>query len=150
MNANGRIQKEFGTMKVINEPRLEEDVAYRFKYLAEFIGFGDDDIAAIRSVIGQFAPLIPQIVDATYEKMLQYDATARHFLPKQHGFEGDQAGSIAELDMNDPQIKFRKEHLQRYLMNIVGNAFNDKFATYLNVVGKMHTPETGNKAINVP
>lgn len=137
-------------MKAIDEPRLEEDVVYRYEYLAEFIGFGEEDIAAIRSVIGQFAPQIPQIVDLTYDKMLQYDATARHFLPKQHGFEGEPAVSLADLDMDDPQIRFRKEHLQRYLMNLMGHAYNEKIAIYLNVVGKMHTPDSGSKDIDVP
>ncbi|MBL4885367.1 MAG: protoglobin family protein [Planctomycetaceae bacterium] len=137
-------------MKVIDESQLEEDPVYRYQYLAEFIGFGDEDVAAIRSVIGQFAPKIPQIVDTTYEKMLQYDATARHFLPRQHGFEGEPAKSLADLDMNDPQIKFRKEHLQRYLMNLMGHSYNDKLAKYLNITGKIHTPKTGSKLIDVP
>jgi len=137
-------------MKSIDESKLEEDIVYRYEYLAEFIGFGEEDVASIRSVIGNFAPLVPQIVEATYEKMLQYDATARHFVPRQHGYEGDVPKSVADLDLNDPQIKFRKEHLQRYLMNLLGHAYNEKIATYLNIVGKMHTPESGSKELDVP
>ncbi len=137
-------------MKSIDESKLEEDIVYRYQYLAEFIGFGEEDVTAIRSVVGHFAPLVPQIVEATYEKMLQYDATARHFVPRQYGYEGETPKSIADLDLNNPQIKFRKEHLQRYLMNLLGHAYNEKIATYLNIVGKMHTPEAGSKELDVP
>ena len=137
-------------MKAIDEERLEEDEYYRYQYLAEFIGFGEDDIAVIRASIGKFAPKIPGIVDATYVKMLQYDATARHFLKKQHGLDAEPATSLADLDADDPQIQFRKEHLQRYLMNLLGHSYDKKIATYLNVVGKMHTPHFGSSQINVP
>ncbi len=137
-------------MKSIDEAKLEEDIVYRYEYLAEFIGFGEEDVSAIRSVIGNFAPLIPQIVEATYDKMLSYDATARHFVPRQHGYEGETPNSIADLDLNNPQIKFRREHLQRYLMNLLGHSYDKKIATYLNVVGKMHTPLAGNKKLDVP
>ncbi len=137
-------------MKAIDEPKLEKNIVYRYNYLAEFIGFNEEDVAAIRSVIGNFAPLVPKIVEATYDKMLKYDATARHFVPRQHGYEGETPKSIADLDLDDPQIKFRKEHLQRYLMNLLGHAYNDKIATYLNIVGKMHTPEAGSAELDVP
>jgi hypothetical protein len=36
-------------MTHIDEPRLESDLGYRFGYLAEFIGFDQEDIAAIAS-----------------------------------------------------------------------------------------------------
>ena len=36
-------------MKQIDEARLETDLGYRFGYLAEFMGFGPDDIAAIHA-----------------------------------------------------------------------------------------------------
>ena len=35
-------------MQTISEARLESDLAYRFGYLAEFLGFSPDDIAAKR------------------------------------------------------------------------------------------------------
>lgn len=34
-------------MQTINEARLESDLAYRFGYLTEFMGFGPEDIDAI-------------------------------------------------------------------------------------------------------
>lgn len=137
-------------MKSIDEARLEEDLGYRFGYLREFIGFDEEDVAAIRSVIGQLAPRIPAMVEATYEKLLSYDATARHFLPRQAGYDGPTPGGLEALSGSDPQIQFRKEHLQRYFMNLLGHSYNDKMAVYLDMVGKMHTPKAGNAAIDVP
>lgn len=137
-------------MKAIDEARLEQDIHYRFDYLCEFISFDGEDIAAIRGAIAQFAPRIPDIVAATYEKLLSYDATARHFLPRQHGYDGPLPESLEELQSNPAQIQFRKEHLQRYLMNLIGNAFNHKTPMYLDIVGKMHTPAAGNPEIDVP
>ena len=137
-------------MQQIDEARLETDSHYRFDYIREFIGFDDDDVAAIHASAGYLAPLIPEIVETTYESLLKYDCTARHFVPRQHGFEGDTPGSIADLSVNHEQIRFRKEHLSRYLMHLLGHAYNAKMADYLDMVGKMHTPLAGNKNIDVP
>jgi len=137
-------------MKAVDEARLESDLEYRYEYLTEFIGFDSTDAAAIHASAGYLAPKIPQLVDQTYEKLLAYDATARHFLPRQHGYDGDTPQSLAELTQNNPQIKFRKEHLSRYLMHLVGHAYNSKMAAYLDMAGKMHTPKAGSKDIDVP
>ena len=105
---------------------------------------------AIHAAAGHLAPLIPSIVERTYEKLLTYDATARHFVPRQHGYDGPLPESLESLHADDPQIQFRKGHLTRYLMQIIGHAYNDKMVTYLDMAGKMHTPKAGNKNIDVP
>ena len=76
-------------MTTIDEPRLESDLGYRFEYLAGFMGFGPDDIAAIHGAAPALAPLVPGLVDAVYQKLYSYTATWRHFLPRQHGYTGD-------------------------------------------------------------
>lgn len=137
-------------MKCVDEASLENDVNSRYEFVAEFIGFNDDDAKAIHASAGHLAPLISSIVDQTYEKLLAYDATARHFVPRQHGYDGPVPDSMESLRQDHPQIKFRKEHLSRYLMQLIGHAYNDKMVAYLDVAGKMHTPKAGNKNINVP
>ncbi|MFO0904786.1 MAG: protoglobin family protein [Pirellulales bacterium] len=137
-------------MRAIDEPRLETDTAYRYEYLCEFIGFGPADAAAIHGAAGVLAGQIGQIVETTYAKLLAFDATARHFVPRQHGFAGDPPASLEQLHQNHEQIKFRKEHLLRYLMQMFGAPFNARTANYLDMVGKMHTPKAGNPAIDVP
>ncbi|REJ67054.1 MAG: hypothetical protein DWQ31_12385 [Planctomycetota bacterium] len=137
-------------MKSIDEAVLEVDTVARYRYLAEFIGFDETDAAAIHQLAGYLAPHINRIVERTYEKLLAYDATARHFLPRQHGFDGELPASLAALSADDAQIQFRKEHLSRYLMHLLGHAYNDKMAEYLDMVGKMHTPQAGSREIDVP
>ena len=138
-------------MKNIDEARLESDVAYRFGYVSEFMGFNDQDIQAIHGAAEHLAPVVPALVDAVYDKLQQYDCTWRHFVPKQAGFEGDlNAKDVEDLRMDDPQIAFRKKHLQQYLEKLVTAPYDAKMVMYLDTVGKIHTAKAGNPAIVVP
>jgi hypothetical protein len=137
-------------LNAIDEPRLEDDLGYRFKYLAEFVGFGADDIAAIHGAAPKLAPLVPSLVDAVYVKLAGYDATWRHFVPRQHGYTGDAPVDLAHLRLDHPQIAFRKQHLGRYLAALVTRAYDGKMVEYLDMVGKMHTDKAGSKDLHVP
>jgi hypothetical protein len=137
-------------MQRIDEERLENDLAYRFRYLAEFMGFSADDIEAIHGAAPVLAPLVPTLVDAVYDKLQKYDATWRHFVPRQSGYEGPVAGSVDALTMDAEVIQFRKQHLGRYLAALVTREYDDKMVSYLDMVGKMHTPKAGSKELDVP
>lgn len=137
-------------MKNIDEPRLENDLGYRFQYLAEFMGFSEEDINVIHGGAALLAPLVPALVDAVYAKLIAYDATWRHFVPRQTGYAGNIPQNLTELTMDHPQIQFRKQHLARYLEKLVTAPYDGKMVQYLDFVGKMHTPKAGNSAINVP
>lgn len=137
-------------MRHIDEPRLETDLAYRFEYLTEFMGFTPEDVRHIHATAAILAPMVPALVDAIYDKLQTYDATWRHFVPRQHGYEGELPKSAAELDQNHPQIQFRKQHLGRYLATLVTKPFDAKMVTYLDVVGKIHTPKAGSPNLDVP
>ena len=65
------------TLQRIDERRLEKDLAYRFGYLTEFMGFGEDDVQAIYGMAPYLAPVVPAQVDAVYEKLFSYDTTKR-------------------------------------------------------------------------
>ncbi|MGE3808619.1 MAG: protoglobin family protein, partial [Gemmataceae bacterium] len=137
-------------MQKIDEPRLESDLSYRFQYLAGFMGFQPEDVAAIHQAADFLAPLVPALVDAVYDKLHSYDATWRHFLPRQEGYEGPLAGSLDQLSLDHELIRFRKQHLSRYLQALVTRPYDEKMVAYLDRVGSMHTPNTGSKAVNVP
>ena len=137
-------------MNHINEERLETDLAYRFQYLTEFMGFGADDIAAIHGAAPVLAPLVPTLVNAVYEKLHGYDATWRHFLPRQSGYEGVVPKTLAEVTPDHEMIRYRKEHLARYLAALVTKPYDGKMVGYLDMVGKIHTPKAGSTALNVP
>ena len=137
-------------MRVIDEERLESDLQYRYEYLADFIGFGPQDVATIQAAGPLLGPLIPQLVDQTYQKLLRYTATARHFVPRQAGYDGPLPPSIEQISAQHPQIQFRKEHLARYFMQILTRSYDSKMVLYLDMVGKIHTPRAGSQEIDVP
>lgn len=137
-------------MQTIDEQRLETDTQYRYDYLAEFIGFTPQDAATIQAFAPHLGPRIAELVERIYSTLLEYDATARHFVPRQHGFDGQVPDDITDLSENHAQIRFRKDHLNRYFMQLIGRSYDSKMVQYLDMVGKMHTPQAGNKAIDVP
>jgi hypothetical protein len=137
-------------MKRIDETRLETDLGYRFNYLAEFMEFGEDDIAAVHGAAGLLAPRVPALVDAVYVKLFRYDATKRHFVSPQHGYEGPLAADVESLSLEDDVIEFRKQHLARYLAALVTRPYNAKMVQYLDMVGAMHTPAHGSPELDVP
>jgi hypothetical protein len=137
-------------MNRIDEKRLESDLGYRFRYLAEFVGFGEEDVAAIHGAAPAIAPLVSTLVDAVYDKLHGYDATWRHFLPRQFGYEGDVPKTLAEVTPDHPMILYRKEHLARYLAALVTKPYDGKMVSYLDMVGKIHTPKAGSAELNVP
>src|SRR3954464_9365971 len=134
----------------IDEERLEQDLAYRFEYVSGFMGFSDADVAAIHGAASAIAPLVPTLVEAVYSKLQQYDATWRHFLPRQSGYNGVVPTSLEQVTQDHEMIRFRKEHLGRYLAALVAKPYNGKMVAYLDMVGKMHTPQAGAPELDVP
>ena len=137
-------------MKAIDEARLETDLEYRFQYLCEFLNFGAEEASLIQQAAPYLGSAIPLIVEKTYEKLLAYDATARHFVPRQSGYDGPTPPDLSSLHANHPQIRFRREHLARYFQQILGRSFDARMILYLDMVGKIHTPRAGNAEIDVP
>lgn len=137
-------------MKHIDEGRLETDIGYRFEYLADFMGFSPEDIETIHGAAGALAPLVPGLVDAVYDRLFSFDSTKRHFVPRQHGYEGKVPESVEALEMSHEMIAFRKQHLTNYLVALVTRPYDAKFVGYLDMVGKMHTPEAGSAKLDVP
>jgi hypothetical protein len=138
------------SVKHIDEGRLERDLGYRFGYLAEFMGFGPADVEAIRGAAGALAPLVPALVDAIYVKLFNYDATKRHFVPRQFGYEGPAPTSLDALTLDHEQIAFRKKHLTNYVVRLVTGEYDAKMVGYLDMVGRIHTTKAGSQEIAVP
>ena len=137
-------------MQKIDEARLESDLTYRFEYLTEFVGFGAADIEAIHGAAAHLAPLVPSLVDAVYDKLFSYDATKRHFVPRQSGYEGELPEGVESLEQSHAMIEFRKQHLGRYLTSLVTKPYDASLVAYLDVVGKIHTAKGGSEELHVP
>jgi hypothetical protein len=137
-------------MQHIDEYRLDHDLGYRFNYLAEFIGFGPEDVQTIHAAAAHLAPVVPQLVDAVYVKLFGYNATKRHFVSRQFGYEGPVPENVQTLTLEHELIKFRKGRLTKYLERLVTGDYDKKMVSYLDFVGKMHTLRAGSKELNVP
>lgn len=138
------------TIEHIDEPRLDSDVEYRVGFLTKFIGFGAADIALIHESAAHLGPVVPALVDAVYDKLFTFDATMRHFVPRQHGFDGTTPASLDALSLDHEQIAFRKKHLAQYLVKLVTTPYDGKMLQYLDWVGRIHTAKAGNPSIIVP
>ena len=137
-------------MKYIDEKRLESDVLYRVSYLREFMGFEDADIEAIHVSAAHLAPHVPGLVDAVYDKLFGYHATKRHFVPRQSNYDGPVPKDMQSLTQDHEMIQFRKQHLGRYIVSLVTRPYDEKMIGYLDMVGKMHTPQAGSPELDVP
>ena len=137
-------------MQQIDEARLETDVVYRVGYVGGFMGFDENDVTAIHGAASLLAPVVPALVDAVYDKLFSYDATKRHFVPRQSGYDGPVPDSVESLEMDHEMIQFRKNHLARYLVALVTKPYDGKMIGYLDLVGKMHTPKAGSAELDVP
>jgi hypothetical protein len=137
-------------LRQIDEARLESDPGYRAGYVTEFIGFGADDVATLHALAPHLAPQVPALVDAVYVQLFRYEATKRHFVPRQSGYDGAVPADLASLTPDHDQIRYRKNHLGNYLRKLVTAPYDGKMIAYLDLVGKIHTPKAGSKALAVP
>ena len=130
----------------IDEARLENDLGC----VAEFMGFGPEDVAAIHGAAPHLAPLVPALVDAVYDKLFGCDAAKRRFVPQQSGYEGETPADLDALTRDHEQIQYRKCRLGAYLKRLVAAAYDGRMVSYLDFVGQMHTPKAGSPDIVVP
>lgn len=137
-------------MKHIDEKALERDLAARFAYVSEFVGLTGADISAIHAAARHLAPLVPDLVNAVYDKLYQQDATWRHFATPQAGYEGPVPKTLGELTPDHPIIQFRKAHLAGYLVKLVTKPYDGKMVQYLDWVAKIHTARAGSPDTVIP
>jgi protoglobin len=109
------------------QPYLPATDMTRFvRELAEFVGFGDDDVATIRRT----APLVlareAALTAALYEHFLKFPATARFFL-----------GADGEPDR--ARIERRRHSLARWLRETAEAALTQEHAYYLLTIGLSHS-----------
>ncbi|CAA7271366.1 unnamed protein product [Cyclocybe aegerita] len=123
-----------------------EDVHTRVDYLRTFINFTADDAAALHAAKDVVAPLVPAIVDTVYIKLLLFDITASAFLPRQTGYTGNAPAKLDDLTLEHPQVKFRKDFLNGYLVKLVTMDYaKPESWAYLDKVGLIHTGAVGFK-----
>jgi len=136
-------------MQHIDRNKLYSDLGYRFDYVSKFMGFGAEDIKAIKASAPFVAPLVPTIVNAVYNKLFSFDITREIFVERNHGFEGHIPKDVNEVTLESEQVRFRMDGLTKYLVKLVTAEYNAEFVQYLDLVGKIHTGHHGSNKINV-
>ncbi|KAF9438852.1 hypothetical protein BGZ76_003877 [Entomortierella beljakovae] len=139
-------------MEHIDRTKLYNDPVYRFQYVAKFIGFGEEDIQAIKDSAPLIAPLAPVVVDAVYSKLHSFDITWDIMAKRHEGFtpKGKVIEESSKLSEDSEQIKFRKDMLSRYLGKLLTDPYDEKMIKYLDYVARIHTDTPTKKSkINV-
>ncbi|TFK39634.1 Protoglobin-domain-containing protein [Crucibulum laeve] len=126
-------------MRHVPEKALET-LESRVEYTRAFLDFTEADAAALHAAKPLLAPLIPTVVDQVYIKLLGFSITAQSFVPRQTGYTGLAPTKVEDLNLEHPQIKFRKDFLSGYIAKLVTMDY-EKPETweYLDKVGRMHT-----------
>ncbi|KAF8998246.1 Protoglobin-domain-containing protein [Cyathus striatus] len=126
-------------MQEITEESLTH-LPTRVSYLRSFINFTNEDSAALHASKPILGPLVPDVVDLVYTKLLEYSITAKAFVPRQTGYTGSAPADLKDLSLEHPQIAFRKDFLKGYIVKLVSMDYEDeKSWEYLDKVGRMHT-----------
>lgn len=121
-------------------PESLESLPSRVAYARLFVNFTADDAAALHASKPYLAPLVPTVVDAVYTKLFEFTITSQAFVPRQTGYAGEVPESVKDLNLDHPQIKFRKDFLAGYIAKLVTMDYADNKAwEYLDKVGRMHT-----------
>ncbi|KAG0242488.1 Protoglobin-domain-containing protein [Mortierella sp. GBAus27b] len=139
-------------MEHIDRAQLYKDPVYRFQYVAKFMDFGEDDIAAIKGAADLIKPLVPAVVNAVYTKLQQFDITWEVMAKRHEGFTPSGAVIVdsAKLTQDSEQIKFRKDMLSRYFARLLENPYDERMIKYLEYVARIHTDTPTKKSkINV-
>ncbi|KAI0880242.1 Protoglobin-domain-containing protein [Annulohypoxylon maeteangense] len=120
----------------IDRKDLYTNLEARIQYLHSFIDFSSNDIEALMTGSKYIKQLIPAIVNIVYQKLLQYDITARALQTRSTSYDGPVDDN---LDENSPQILHRKMFLRAYLAKLCSDPSTLEFWEYLDKVGMMHT-----------
>lgn len=117
--------------------RAERDDAGRYlRYMAEFIGFTDEDAEAVRRTKPIVAKHLPDIVAAFYNHLLRYPPTRSFFLRPD--------GSVDE-----PYLELRMRHQMNFWLRTADALLDDDYARYVDYVGRAHTARGADPQIYV-
>lgn len=117
--------------------RGAEDAGRYFRYMAEFVGFGEQDAQIIRQTGSLIDRHLPEIVGKFYDHLLRYPPTRRFFLKKDGSLDQD-------------YVELRMRHLTNFWLRTAGGVFDDDYASYVDYVGRAHTSHGADPSIYIP
>jgi len=113
-----------------------QDSGRYFRYMAQFVGFNQDDAGAIRESGLIVEKHLPNIISRFYTNLLQYPPTRKHFLARD--------GSVDE-----EYLQLRMFHQANFWRRTAGGVYDDDYANYVDYVGRAHTSRGADKRIYI-
>jgi nitrite reductase/ring-hydroxylating ferredoxin subunit len=117
--------------------RGAEDAPQYFRYMAEFVGFTQDDAEAIRETRLIIEKYIPEIVGKFYTNLLSYQPTRKIFSKKDGSIDQD-------------YLQLRMHHLTNFLRRTASGVYDDEYASFVDYVGRAHTTHGADPKIYIP
>jgi nitrite reductase/ring-hydroxylating ferredoxin subunit len=108
-----------------------------FRYMAEFIGFCEDDAAAVRETRFIVEKYLPKMIGEFYAQLLRYPPTRKYFLKKD--------GTI-----DQEYLQLRMHHQNNFWRRVADGVYDDEFASFVDYVGKAHTSHGADQRIYIP
>jgi nitrite reductase (NADH) small subunit len=113
-----------------------QDAGSYFHYMAEFIGFDQQQADAVfesRFIIEKY---IPEIVGQFYIHLLRYPPTRRFFLKPDGSIDQD-------------YVQMRMQHLTNFWRRTASGPYDDDYARYVDYVGRAHTKRGADPKIDI-
>jgi nitrite reductase/ring-hydroxylating ferredoxin subunit len=97
-----------------------------FRYMAEFVGFSDEDAQAIRKSGLVIEKHLPEIIGRFYTNLLHYPPTRKVFLKK-------------DGTLDEDYLQLRMLHQANFWRRTAGGVYDDEYARFVDYVGRAHT-----------
>lgn len=125
------------THKSKNQVQLHNDSIRYFRYMAEFIGFTEEDAQKIRSTRYIIEKYIPDMVGGFYSHLLRYPATRKYFLTKD--------GTV-----DQEYLELRMYHQVNFWRRTADAIYDEDYAKFVDYVGKAHTSRGADPKVFIP
>ncbi len=114
-----------------------KDAPQYFRYMAEFVGFSQEDAEAIRETRLVIEKYIPELVGKFYTNLLSYPPTRKVFSQKD--------GMV-----DQEYLQLRMHHLTNFLRRTASGVYDDEYASFVDYVGRAHTTHGADPKIYIP
>lgn len=140
-------------LETIDESRLEEDVYYRFRFVARFIDFEVDDLRALREIAPRLIERLEPIIEEIYERFRAFDATWRHFSVPSTGCpmaSASQRRHMEEIATDHGSVLFRRHKLLKYFRFVLLRPFDDLTVRHFDQMARRHRGASESAAMRIP
>lgn len=134
---------------MIIAPSIVTPVSF-YRYQEQFVGFTEQDAAAIKDYTPQLFDRIPIIVEQVFDKLFQYQHLIKLFAKPQEGYSGPPPND-SDFDPTHPLISFRKKHFSKYLRTLFGGVYiPEDIALVMDQSARIHTAQFGSPEATCP